>query len=129
MTTAEDDARTAQLAESLSRVRSRLDTAVDAAGRRRGDVELLVVTKFFPAEDVARLITLGEKGFGESREPEASRKIDELRAEAGGDLGDVAFDMIGSVQSKKARSVARWAVPISVTNTCRRVTPRAARRA
>ena len=87
--TAHDDERTAQLSESLSAVRTRLDAAVDAAGRRRGDVELLVVTKFFPAEDVARLITLGEKDFGESREPEASRKIDELRADAGGDLGDV----------------------------------------
>ncbi len=107
--TAHDDERTAQLAQSLSAVRTRLDAAVDAAGRRRGDVELLVVTKYFPAADVARLITLGEKSFGESREPEASRKIDELRAEVGGDLGDVAFDMIGSVQTKKARTVARWA--------------------
>ncbi|GAC49702.1 YggS family pyridoxal phosphate-dependent enzyme [Gordonia aichiensis] len=109
MTTAEDDERTAQLAESLSRVRSRLDTAVDAAGRRRGDVELLVVTKFFPASDVQRLITLGEKEFGESREPEASRKIDELRDAPTGGLEGISFDMIGSVQTKKARTVARWA--------------------
>lgn len=109
MTTAEDDARTAQLAESLSRVRTRLDAAVAAAGRRRGDVELLVVTKFFPASDVQRLITLGEKEFGESREPEAGRKVDELRDASADGLEGIAFDMIGSVQTKKARSVARWA--------------------
>lgn len=106
------DERTAQLAESLSAVRTRLDAAVRAAARPSGDVTLLVVTKFFPADDVQRLISLGEKEFGESREPEASRKVDEVRATSaaeGRSTDDVAFDMIGSVQTKKARSVARWA--------------------
>ncbi|GAC70029.1 YggS family pyridoxal phosphate-dependent enzyme [Gordonia soli] len=112
------DPRTRELADSLAAVRQRLDAAVAAAGRRTGDVDLLVVTKFFPAADVERLISLGARQFGESREPEASRKIDELRAcEANRDQraaseigsGAVAFDMIGSVQSKKAGSVAGWA--------------------
>ncbi|MGV9826224.1 YggS family pyridoxal phosphate-dependent enzyme [Gordonia sp. NPDC003429] len=107
-----DDPRTAELSQHLATVHERLAAAVAAAGRRPDDVELLVVTKFFPADDVARLISLGERAFGESREPEASRKIAALRAgDASGPIaaGDVSFDMIGSVQTKKARSVARWA--------------------
>lgn len=102
------DERTADLGRRLDAVRSRLADAVSAAGRAPGDVELLVVTKFFPASDVARLITLGERQFGESREPEASRKVSQIH-EMLNDTSDLAFDMIGSVQSKKAGSVARWA--------------------
>lgn len=101
------DPRTEELAQRLATVRGELDAAVARAGRAPGDVELLVVTKFFPAADVARLIELGEREFGESREPEASRKIAEL-----GELVDsrgAVFDMIGSVQTKKAKTVARWA--------------------
>ncbi|GAB90390.1 YggS family pyridoxal phosphate-dependent enzyme [Gordonia rhizosphera] len=107
----EADARTAELAQRYGAVRDRLDAAVAAAGRAPGEVELLVVTKYFPAVDVARLIGLGARAFGESREPEASRKIAELRAGPSGDaaVADAVFDMIGSVQSKKAKSVATWA--------------------
>ncbi|MDL9937411.1 YggS family pyridoxal phosphate-dependent enzyme [Gordonia sp. ABSL1-1] len=105
MTSPADDARTAELAERLGAVRARLAAAVAAAGRPAAAVELLVVTKYFPAQDVRRLIALGERAFGESREPEASRKVAEIRAEVTG----VAFDMIGSVQTKKAKVVARWA--------------------
>ncbi|WLP90406.1 YggS family pyridoxal phosphate-dependent enzyme [Gordonia sp. NB41Y] len=101
------DARTTELAQRLGAVRDRLAAAVDAAGRAPGDVELLVVTKFFPAGDVSRLIGLGEREFGESREPEASRKIAEIADEV--TASGAAFDMIGTVQTKKARTVARWA--------------------
>lgn len=107
------DARTADLATRLEQVRGRLDAATAAAGRPPGDVDLLVVTKFFPAGDVQRLIALGETQFGESREPEASRKVAALRGAADLDArfasGEIAVDMIGSVQTKKAKTVARWA--------------------
>lgn len=103
------DARTSELAQHLSEVRQRVAAACTAAGRDIDAVTLMVVTKFFPAADVIRLIGLGERIFGESREPEAGRKVAEVRAEIG-DLGvPPAFDMIGSVQTKKARTVAAWA--------------------
>ncbi|MFT4044743.1 MAG: YggS family pyridoxal phosphate-dependent enzyme [Gordonia sp. (in: high G+C Gram-positive bacteria)] len=104
------DLRTAELAARLAAVRARLATAVAAAGREPGEVELLVVTKFFPAADVIRLIGLGERSFGESREPEAGRKIAEVRTNpAVARLGAAtSFDMIGSVQTKKVKTVARW---------------------
>ena len=95
----------------MAAVRRRLDAAVEAAHRPAGSCQLLVVTKFFPADDVRRLLQLGERAFGESREPEAGRKVAEVLGDwESPEPGDVpVFDMIGSVQSKKARSVARWA--------------------
>lgn len=105
------DARTAELSERLQAVRDRLDAALAAADRPAGSCTLLVVTKFFPADDVRRLLSLGVREFGESREPEAGRKVAEVLADwHPADPGDApAFDMIGTVQSKKARSIARWA--------------------
>ena len=101
------DRRRAELAAALERARERIAAAERAAGRAVGETTLLVVTKFFPASDVEHLLDLGEREFCESREPEASRKIAEVRSAR----PDVAFaaDMIGRVQRKKARSVSRWA--------------------
>ncbi|ALG85142.1 YggS family pyridoxal phosphate-dependent enzyme [Gordonia phthalatica] len=104
--TAGPDARTQELAAALAATRRRLVAAAESAGRAPEDIALLVVTKFHPAEDLARLLALGEREFGESREPEAGRKIARVRGEV-----DVPFaaDMIGSVQRKKAGGIARWA--------------------
>ncbi|MFW0791665.1 YggS family pyridoxal phosphate-dependent enzyme [Gordonia sp. CPCC 205333] len=104
-----DDSRRAELAANLAAVSARLDVAVADAGREPGTVSLLVVTKFFPAADVLRLIDLGCTEFGESREPEAGRKVAEVVAALDDSASRPTFDMIGSVQRKKARSVARWA--------------------
>ena len=102
------DDRTADLRRRLIAVQARLADAVRAAGRPADDVDLLVVTKFFPAADVVRLISLGVRDFGESREPEAGRKVAQVR-EIAGEATGLHFDMIGSVQSKKARGIAEWA--------------------
>lgn len=101
------DTRSQELAAGLARTRQAIAEAAVAANRELADIELLVVTKFHPADDVVRLIDLGELAFGESREPEASRKMAAVRDERP-DSHHVA-DMIGSVQRKKAGSVARWA--------------------
>ncbi|MFW0792892.1 alanine racemase [Gordonia sp. CPCC 205515] len=106
---ASQDSRTRELAEHLSAVRRRLDEAVAAAAGGAGGRGAREGGRWFPADDVARLISLGERSFGESREPEASRKIAELRADDQLADSGAVFDMIGSVQSKKAKSVASWA--------------------
>ncbi|GAC78622.1 hypothetical protein SAMN04488550_2742 [Gordonia malaquae] len=101
------DSRRDALSAALSAAQTRVADATRAAGRADGDVTLLVVTKFFPASDVVHLLDLGVREVGESREPEAGRKLAEVSAAR----PDVSFDadMIGTVQRKKARSVARWA--------------------
>lgn len=98
--------RRAELAANLAAVTARVDAAC-AAASRTDRPELLVVTKFHPAADVAALVDLGVTTFGESREPEAGRKVAEVRELRPG--ATFSADMIGSVQRKKARSVARWA--------------------
>ncbi|MFJ2668605.1 YggS family pyridoxal phosphate-dependent enzyme [Nocardia fluminea] len=103
MTTDTATDRTAELSARLDGLLARVDAAVEAARRPAGSVRLLPVTKFFPATDVAILHALGRREFGESREQEASAKVEELGYE------DVEWHMIGRLQRNKARSVARWA--------------------
>lgn len=99
--------RDAELAGSLAAVRSRLARAAEAAGRSVREIELLPITKFFPASDVVTLHRLGCTEFGESREQEAARKVADVGAEFPGD--DIRWHMVGHIQRNKARAIARWA--------------------
>jgi hypothetical protein len=103
--------REAELAASLAAVRARLDCAARAAGRDGGEIELLPVTKFFPASDVILLNELGCAAFGESREPEASNKVAEVSAHFSQEVPapPIRWHMVGRIQRNKARSIAGWA--------------------
>jgi uncharacterized pyridoxal phosphate-containing UPF0001 family protein len=103
--------REVELAESLAAVRARLDRAAAAAGRDPEEIELLPVTKFFPASDVILLRKLGCAAFGESREPEASNKVAEVAAQFLGEVPvpSIRWHMVGRIQRNKARTVAGWA--------------------
>ena len=105
--------RESQLTHALAAVRSRLAAAAEAVGRNVGEIELLPITKFFPATDVAILSRLGCRAVGESREQEAAAKAAELTRllELSGraDSRDMKWHMVGKIQRKKAKSLARWA--------------------
>jgi PLP dependent protein len=108
-------AREAQLAAALAALRARLKEAATAAGRNPSEIELLPVTKFFPATDVALLAQLGCESIGESREPEAAAKAAEVAT-----MTDrpVRWHMVGNIQTNKARSIAQWAYAVhSVSST------------
>ena len=109
--------RTAELAESLARVRDRIAAAARAAGREPAEVALLAVTKTFPAADVAALVDLGLADFGENRDQEASVKVGEL-AQLRPDA-EVRWQMIGNVQRNKARSVVAWAGQVQTVDSTR----------
>ena len=98
--------RDQQLAANLAAVRRRINDAAAAAARDPADIELLPVTKYFPATDVAILAQLGCGAFGESREQEAAAK-----SAAVAKLTDrpVRWHIVGQIQRNKARSMARWA--------------------
>ena len=96
--------RRAELEGNLTAVRERIDAACAAAGRPRAEVELIVVTKFFPRSDLDLLADIGVRDIGENREQEASAKLAE-----GGTPPGVRTHFIGQLQSKKAGAVARWA--------------------
>jgi pyridoxal phosphate enzyme (YggS family) len=99
--------REAELAEALAAVHSRLERAAEAAGRNADEIELLPITKFFPATDVLILRRLGCPAFGESREQEASNKAAEVSTMLGAE--PIRWHMVGRIQRNKARSIAGWA--------------------
>jgi PLP dependent protein len=110
---ADNGDRESELTHALAGVRSRLAAAAQAAGRNVGEIELLPVTKFFPATDVAILSRLGCRAVGESREQEARAKITELARLCATspriDAQDIHWHMVGRIQRNKARSLAGWA--------------------
>lgn len=109
--------REAELATALAALRDRLAAAALAAGRDVADVELLPITKFFPASDVAILWRLGCRSFGESREQEASAKIAEFQALTG--ATDVGWHMVGQIQRNKAKHIATWADTVHSLSTAK----------
>lgn len=100
-------AREAELGQALAALRLRVARAAEAAGRDVADIELLPVTKFFPASDVVALHRLGCSAFGESRDQEAAAKVAEVGSVVGND--PIRWHMVGRIQRNKARSVAQWA--------------------
>lgn len=109
--------RETDLATALAALRDRLTDAARAAGRDVDDIELLPITKFFPATDVAILWRLGCRAFGESREQEASAKIAEFGKLTG--ASEVRWDMVGQIQSNKAKAVAAWADTVHSLSTAK----------
>jgi PLP dependent protein len=105
--TAVASARERELADALAAVRARIARAAEAAGRNADEIELLPITKFFPAGDVLILRRLGCLQFGESRENEASHKSQEVGAVLGAE--PIRWHMVGQIQRNKARSIAGWA--------------------
>lgn len=77
--------------------------ACRSANRDPGEVDLVVVTKFFPASDVRILADLGVVDVGENRHQEAEEKASQCA-----DL-DLRWHFIGGLQSNKAAAVAAYA--------------------
>jgi PLP dependent protein len=99
--------REVELAERLAVVRGRMQRAAEAAGRNSEEIELLPITKFFPATDVLILSHLGCREFGESREQEGAAKSAECNSAEAGE--PIRWHMVGRIQRNKARSIASWA--------------------
>ena len=103
--------RAEQLASGYQRVVERIRAAEqDTSGARSAQsetVQLVTVTKFFPASDVMALYDAGVRLFGENRDQEAAPKA-ALVSESvpSHDLARWAF--IGQLQTNKAKSVVRY---------------------
>ncbi len=101
--TEDTDVRREQITAGLAAVRARIDAARDDAGRD-DPVDLVVVTKTFPASDVDLLVELGIGDVAENRDQEARAKRQDC-----GPGASARWHMIGRLQRNKAASVARWA--------------------
>lgn len=109
--------REQQLRRALQDVEERLAAACTSAGRSREDVTLVVVTKFFPATDVAALHGLGVRHVAENRHQEGAAKRDTW------DAADLTWHFVGQLQSNKAAAVGRWVDVVQSVDRPRLVTP------
>ncbi|MGK5694130.1 YggS family pyridoxal phosphate-dependent enzyme [Streptomyces sp. URMC 128] len=92
-----------ELAANLAKVERRIADACAAAGRRRDEVTLIVVTKTYPATDVRILSELGVRHVAENRDQDAAPK-----AAACMDL-PLTWHFVGQLQTNKVRSVVGYA--------------------
>ncbi|MFI2757267.1 YggS family pyridoxal phosphate-dependent enzyme [Streptomyces echinatus] len=95
--------RNTELAANLAKVEERITAACAAAGRRREEVTLIVVTKTYPATDVRILSELGVRHVAENRDQDAAPK-----AAACADL-PLKWHFVGQLQTNKVRSVVGYA--------------------
>jgi len=95
------------LAENLTKVEEAIAEACRRAGRRREEIELMAVSKTYPAETIAEAAAMGLKLFGENRVQEFAAKAQraaELWTSAG--LARPRVHLIGHLQSNKALRAA-----------------------
>ena len=92
------------IAGNLQAVEATIEAACRAAGRPRSTVQLLAVSKTFPAEAVLEAAACGQRAFGENYLQEG---IDKIAAVAKA-LPDTALEwhFIGPIQSNKTRPIA-----------------------
>lgn len=88
------------IADNLAAVEQRIVHACDRAGRKRGEVTVVAVSKTFPAERIEEAIAAGVTHIGENRVQEASAKKPQVR-------GSARWHLIGHLQSNKARDAVR----------------------
>ncbi|MET8726318.1 YggS family pyridoxal phosphate-dependent enzyme [Streptomyces parvus] len=108
--------RKAQLAANLAQVEERIASACAAAGRKREEVTLIVVTKTYPASDVRILHQLGVCHVAENRDQDAAPK-----ATACADLS-LTWHFVGQLQTNKVRSVTSYADVVQSVDRAKLVT-------
>ncbi|MGF1467474.1 MAG: YggS family pyridoxal phosphate-dependent enzyme [Sandaracinaceae bacterium] len=102
------------VAARLAAVRSRIAEACARAGRAPEDVVLVAVSKGHPAARIREAYAAGQRVFGENYVQDLVAK-----AEALGDLPDLAWHFIGHLQRNKAKHVARLGATVETVDRVR----------
>jgi pyridoxal phosphate enzyme (YggS family) len=84
--------------ESYEDVRRKIAAATHKCGREDSDVELVVVSKTWPAEIVSEVVSCGHEAFGEN-------KVQELEVKAPALPARLRWHFIGRLQKNKVRKV------------------------
>jgi len=82
----------------LAEVERRIAEACRRAGRSRGEVNVIAVTKYVTADEAVRLVEAGIVHIGENRWPDAREKAEKL-------AGRATLHFIGTLQTRKVRHV------------------------
>jgi pyridoxal phosphate enzyme (YggS family) len=88
---------------NLTHIRARIELAALAAKREPEEIELLAVSKTFPASAVEEAMHAGQSAFGENYVQEAVEKIEKLAKLRPW----LTWHFIGPLQSNKTREVAQ----------------------
>lgn len=94
------------LGENLERLEAAVEAACRAAGRRRGEIEVMAVSKTYPAAAIAEAAGLGLALFGENRVQEFAAKAPELEPLRERAENPLRVHLIGHLQSNKAARAA-----------------------
>jgi PLP dependent protein len=100
--------------ERLSEVEDRILRACARAHRRRDEITLIAVTKFFPASALREAYDAGLRDFGENYVQEFERKLP-----GAGALPEARFHLIGHLQSNKARLAAELFQVVQTVDSAR----------
>lgn len=92
--------RADEIRAAAASVEERIRRACERAGRGRDSVQLVAVTKTFPAADVEHVLAAGLSDVGENKVQEAREKRPSVRAAA-------RWHLIGHLQSNKAKDAVR----------------------
>jgi len=103
----------ADFERNLVAVRTRIAAAAQRAGRSADEVRLLPVSKTVPEDRLRLAVAAGCTELGENKVQEAKRKHANLL-----DL-DVAWSVIGHLQTNKARDVAGFATEFQALDSVR----------
>jgi pyridoxal phosphate enzyme (YggS family) len=90
------------LAENLERVEESIAAACRKAGRARSEIELMAVSKTYPASTIAEAAGLGLRLIGENRVQEFASKATDLAALRQAASNPLRVHLIGHLQSNKA---------------------------
>ena len=92
--------RADEIRTNIAALEARIAAACERAGRARGDVRLVAVSKTFPAADVEHAIAAGMTVVGEN-------KVQEARDKKPSVAGNPRWHLIGHLQSNKAKDAVR----------------------
>ena len=92
------------LIQNLQIIQAQIAQAEASAHRSANSVQLIAVSKTFPADHIRTLYQHGQRHFGENYIQEWRDKIPQLA-----DCPDIIWHIIGNVQSNKSRPVAEHA--------------------
>jgi hypothetical protein len=87
-----------EIANHLAEVAGNLSKACSRTGRDAAAVELIAISKTFPADSVREAVLAGQLHFGESKLQEAESKISSLP-------GNLHWHFIGRIQRNKVRKL------------------------
>lgn len=101
------------LSSRLEQVREEIRSALKKSNRSEDSLELIAVSKTYPAEDIQTLFDLGQTSFGENRPQELVSKAELLKN------NNICWHMIGHLQRNKIKSLLPYVSKIHSVDSLR----------